>query len=159
MEIYCSLNMYEANDNPQTLLSDTTMLTICFYMTERYQLKIQPSQGVEIIVEDIISPELCAYVKIPLFVTPLNSLRQKYVSRELSKLNLDPTVREYLKEQIESRVLGEVERNGMFKEGFQVVAELQVFKVESVYKEEFDRHASQIHGSDGADLLHWDIPS
>lgn len=154
-DIQCSLNMYETK--PQTH-SDTTAISIWLYITQRYQLKIHPSQpqGVETIVEDIVSPQFYAQVKIPLFVTGLRYARHNYLSRELSKLNLDPTVCEFFREQIESCVFGEVDKSGCsFKEDFVIVAQLHVFKTESVDKEEFDRHSCQIHGIEISDLLYW----
>lgn len=133
MEIECSLNMYEPNTQR---VFNTTTLTICVFITQRYQLKIQPSQDVKIVLEDAISPRLCFHLKVPLSVVTaggLPLLRQNYVLKELYKLNFDPTVSQYLKERIESWVLGEVEKNGCkFNEGCEVVAELKVFKAESV---------------------------
>ena len=156
MEIECSLNMYEPNTQR---VSNTTTLTICIFITQRYQLKIQPSQDVKIVLEDAISPRLCFHLKVPLSVVTagLPHLRQNYVLKELYKINFDPTVSLYLKERIESWVLGELEKNGCkFNEGCEVVAELKVFKAESVGKEEFDRISCQILGPEGLNLLHWD---
>lgn len=154
-DIQCSLNMYEAKRQTH---SDSTAISIWLYITQRYQLKIHRSQGgVETVVEDMVSPQqFYAQVKIPLFVTGLRYARHNYLSRELSKLNLDPTVCEFFKEQIESWIFGEVGKSRCsFEEGFEIVAQLHVFKTESVDKEEFDRHSCQIHGIEISDLLNW----
>ena len=70
------------------------------------------------------------------------------MSHELSRLNLDHNLLEYVKEQIETNVFGKVERSG-FWGGFEIVAEVGVFKVEVLDRDEVDRIACKVFQMNG----------
>jgi len=146
-ETYCTFALYEAS--PTLSLPISNMGIIELRITQRNQIQVQlnPSSS-NIVIEDIVSPTFHACLEIPLLVMALPSFRELYVSHELNGLNLDHNLLEYLKEQIETNVFGELERSG-FWGGFEIVAEVGVFKVEVLDRDEVDRIACKVFQMNG----------
>lgn len=146
-ETYCTFALYEAS--PTLSLPISNMGIIELRITQRNQIQVQlnPSSS-NIVIEDIVSPTFHACLEIPLLATALPSFRELYVSHELSGLNLDHNLLEYVKEQIETNVFGELERSG-FWGGFEIVAEVGVFKVEVLDRDEVDRIACKVFQMNG----------
>lgn len=144
MAVHCASKLYYSNSRTPTNSNPDSNPSGFFevHIKERYILKFQSDEGVDVAVEDITSPEFRFVLSIPLhFPSPL--ARTVYIKNMVSSLNLDPYVCEFVRAEI-TEVVAETLAKTKGKESFKKMLAVQVTRVELMGKEEIARIFKEI---------------
>uniref|UniRef100_A0A2C9UL03 Uncharacterized protein n=1 Tax=Manihot esculenta TaxID=3983 RepID=A0A2C9UL03_MANES len=141
-KVSCFFNVYDAK--PAATDPAPSSLPICnieFRILYRYQLKLPPVEGDEVVIEDLVLPEQRTSHRVPI-VFPLSMWRELYLPDVLRTLNLDTHVLNFLKPKITEAAISLAQRNG--NKGFAVTIEVGILKVEVLAKDLTDKIAREL---------------